>query len=100
MTTPPFSEPLLWNVIPDVIYLSPKTLSFFHNGKDLKVGATKPNEIDPTRNDDATDDGIYTDFGGGNRNPQPINGRQIIKVKLHDPSTFQKSTVGYSNEPV
>jgi len=29
LTTPPYSEALLWNVLPDVVKVSPKTLSYF-----------------------------------------------------------------------
>jgi carbonic anhydrase len=29
LTTPPYSEPLLWNFMPEVISISEKTLSYF-----------------------------------------------------------------------
>lgn len=33
LTTPPYSEPLLWNVLPDVVVISQKTLRYFGGDK-------------------------------------------------------------------
>ena len=73
LTTPPYSEPLLWNMVEKVVPISKKTLHYF--GQDKKV----IKEYNP--------DGGKVQFGGDNRKPMPVNGRQIIRVDIQEQTT-------------
>lgn len=60
LTTPPYSELLLWTVLPTVVRIQPSSLALLHlqHGHDPAVGSS-------------------------NRDTQPLNNREIFKVDLH-----------------
>lgn len=86
LTTPPFSEPLLWNFMPEVISISQKTLSYFGGNERVRK--------------EFNSEGGQIQFGGANRMPKAINGRQIIKVDIDDQTTaaFENEVTYFTQE--
>lgn len=58
LTTPPYSESLLWNVMPKIYYINKRTLALFGGDKDIE-----------REYNDYSNYGEVVDFGGGNRMP-------------------------------
>ena len=63
-------------MLPEVVCISPKTLAYFGDNEKVE------NEFN-----DYKKSGEKIQFGGSNRMPNPINGRQIIKVEIHGEET-------------
>jgi len=68
LTTPPYTEPILWNVLPTIVSIRKETLAYFGNNKRLVGEYNEPGE--------------YIKFGGSNRAKKPAFGREIIKVDI------------------
>lgn len=63
LTTPPYSEFLLWNMVPKVVKINEETLKLFRHQLTLNDGET--NVL----------------WGEPNRDVQPVNGRKIYRIK-------------------
>ena len=65
LTTPPYSEALLWNVLAEPVGLHADIIQLFENH--LKLGDTNPR------------------VSLQNRSLQPLNGRDVFKVDIAEP---------------
>ena len=81
LTTPPYTEHLLWNVLENVIALQPRTLKLFEN-HNITKGIS----------------GLYPALGGSNRVLQDINDRNIIRVSIDDMHAISASAVVMDDE--
>ena len=78
LTTPPYSEPILWNMLPEVVKIRPQTLAYFGDHEEVV--------------DNFNDEGENIHFGASNRDLNPINGRKIFKVEIHEDEKKEEKT--------
>lgn len=85
LTSTPYTEPILWNILPQVIQISPRAMTYFGGNKRVERSF---NDYDTFGED--------ISFGGENRETMPINGRQIIKIDIPElTSAAVESEVAY-----